>query len=100
MDIDYSLDVRDTYRTFALACIRSGSLAQVLNSVLSRCPQLTEDWPTWVPDWRKPNTAIYVPIEATCRDFDLDGRAIQETRELLSRGMLPITQVYPAGERT
>ncbi|KAH4812526.1 hypothetical protein HBI26_135130 [Parastagonospora nodorum] len=99
MDIDYSLGVRDTYRTFALACISSGRLAQVLNNVLSRCPQYTKDWPTWVPDWRKPSTAIYVPIEATCRDFDLDGRAMQELRDTPSGNMLPITQLYPAGQR-
>ncbi|KAH3953214.1 hypothetical protein HBH64_085480 [Parastagonospora nodorum] len=98
MDIDYSLDVRDTYRTFALACIIGGRLLQVLNNVLSRCPQYTEDWPTWVPDWRQPNKAIYVPIVATCRDFDLDGRAMQKLLENSSGNMLQVTQLYPAGQ--
>jgi hypothetical protein len=99
MDIDYALDVQDTYRAFALACISSGRLTQVLNNVLSRCPQYTEDWPTWVPDWRKPNTAIYVPIEATCPDFDISGRAMHKLRDEPSGNMLPITQLYSAGQR-
>lgn len=53
MDVNYALDVRETYQVFALACARSGHVVDILNAVLSRqYHRCAEHWPSWVPDWR------------------------------------------------
>lgn len=55
MDVDYSLDVRQVYHTFAVACISGGSDVDIFQAVLSRTTfPSSEDWPSWVPDLRKP----------------------------------------------
>lgn len=57
LDVDYALDVRQTYQKFAAACIASDRGAQILYEVFRR-PSSThshqENWPSWVPDWRLP----------------------------------------------
>ncbi|KAL6708208.1 hypothetical protein ACN47E_003392 [Coniothyrium glycines] len=62
MNVDYSLDVRQTYQAFAYACITKGRLIPILNAVLARqFAQIPDDWPSWVPDWRQrplPDVAI------------------------------------------
>jgi len=53
MNIDYSLDVRQTYEAFALATIKSHRPTSIMNALLARQHSLRpEDWPSWVPDWR------------------------------------------------
>ncbi|RYO15439.1 hypothetical protein AA0111_g11665 [Alternaria arborescens] len=53
MNIDYSLDLRQTYEAFALACIRAGKLTKIIEAVLSRQHSPRPDgWMSWVPDWR------------------------------------------------
>jgi hypothetical protein len=53
MDIDYSLDLRQTYEAFALACMRAGKLTTIIESVLSRQHSARPDgWASWAPDWR------------------------------------------------
>jgi hypothetical protein len=53
MDIDYSLDLQQTYESFALACIRAGKLNTIIEAVLSRqhCAR-PQGWASWAPDWR------------------------------------------------
>jgi len=55
MDIDYSLGVRETYETFALACLRASRTERSLiwHAVLLRqhSPR-PATWPSWVPDWQ------------------------------------------------
>jgi hypothetical protein len=63
MKIDYSLNIEETYQALAAACMKSGQKTTILNAVLSRQYKTgVEDWPSWVPDWRKPSTAFYLPI--------------------------------------
>ncbi|RYN85268.1 hypothetical protein AA0120_g8884 [Alternaria tenuissima] len=54
IDIDYSLDVRETYEAFALACLMGKENANLIwKALLMRQhspPPI--DWPSWVPDWR------------------------------------------------
>jgi hypothetical protein len=66
MDIDYSLDVQQTYQTFASAFAAAGRLAAILNAVLARQHSPTpSNWPSWVPDWRlQPTTTISLPLTA------------------------------------
>lgn len=53
MDIDYSLSVRDTIMSFALACIDKGMIARILDTASVRQKPLPcGNWPSWVPDWR------------------------------------------------
>ncbi|ORY06039.1 heterokaryon incompatibility protein-domain-containing protein [Clohesyomyces aquaticus] len=55
MDIDYSLDVSQTYQKFASAVVRSsaGHLAEVMRCILQRRSLVADKlWPSWVPDWR------------------------------------------------
>ena len=48
-DVDYTLDVRDTYHSFALACARAGKIHQLLQAVVHH-NTFTEPthWPSWV----------------------------------------------------
>lgn len=63
MSISYSLTTQQLYQEFAVACIEKARIASVLNAVLARqytpCPP---GWPSWVPDWRKPPTRVYIPL--------------------------------------
>ncbi|KAH8632700.1 hypothetical protein IG631_11334 [Alternaria alternata] len=53
MKIDYSLDLRQTYEAFALACMRAGKLRAIIGAVLSRQDSARpHGWASWVPDWR------------------------------------------------
>jgi hypothetical protein len=53
MVIDYTLDVRTTYRNFAFVCMTSGHAKTILASALARMSDKTAvTWPSWVPDWR------------------------------------------------
>jgi hypothetical protein len=53
IDIDYSLDLQQTYETFALACIRAGKLDTIIEAVLSRQHSARpQGWASWAPDWR------------------------------------------------
>ncbi|RYN58110.1 hypothetical protein AA0114_g1965 [Alternaria tenuissima] len=53
MDIDYSLNLQQTYESFALACIRAGKLNTIIEAVLSRQHSVRpHGWASWVPDWR------------------------------------------------
>ena len=65
MDVDYSSDTRQVYQTFATACIASERAIPLLNAVLSRqyLPS-SEDWPSWVPDWRKPPSTRHVALHS------------------------------------
>jgi hypothetical protein len=57
MDIDYSVDVQQTYYSFALACTKNGSARVILEAALSRRNSpLPEGWRSWVPDWRSPRS--------------------------------------------
>ncbi|KAH3984560.1 hypothetical protein HBI38_072470 [Parastagonospora nodorum] len=55
LDVDYTLDVRQTYQQLAVACIASDRGALTLEEAIRRhsSDQSLEDWPSWVPDWRK-----------------------------------------------
>lgn len=69
MNVDYSLSVRETYHTFAEACIVRGYTIDILNAVLSRqySPK-SKDWPSWVPDWRQPPSNRHIspsPLDFT-----------------------------------
>ncbi|KAB2100272.1 hypothetical protein AG0111_0g11270 [Alternaria gaisen] len=53
MDIDYSLDLKQTYEAFALACMRAGKLTTIIEAVLSRQHSAQQhSWASWAPDWR------------------------------------------------
>jgi hypothetical protein len=53
MDIDYSLDLRQTYEAFALACMRAEQLTTIIEAVLSRQHSAQQhSWASWAPDWR------------------------------------------------
>jgi hypothetical protein len=53
MDIEYSLDLQQTYESFALACIRAGKLNTIIEAVLSRQHSARpQGWASWAPDWR------------------------------------------------
>ena len=53
MDIDYSLDLKQTYEAFALACMRAGGLSRIIEAVLSRQHSAQQhSWASWAPDWR------------------------------------------------
>lgn len=63
IDVDYSLDTRQVYQQFATACIAKAKIIPILNAVLARQdPQSSADWPSWVPDWRKPPSAAFKPL--------------------------------------
>ena len=53
-DIDYSLDVRETYHTFARSCWKQEKVhEQMWQALLSRQHSpLQTDWSSWAPDWR------------------------------------------------
>jgi hypothetical protein len=53
MDIDYSLSVRDTFASFALACVENNMIGRILEaaSVRQRISP-SDDLPSWLPDWR------------------------------------------------
>jgi hypothetical protein len=53
MDIDYSLDLKQMYEAFALACMRAGKLTTIIEAVLSRQHSAQQhSWASWAPDWR------------------------------------------------
>lgn len=55
MDIDYSLDVRETYTAFARACMNTNMGVRVLEAAVDRHSSRSNvDWSSWVPDWRIP----------------------------------------------
>lgn len=55
MDVDYNADVQEVYTRFAIACLRSTAILDLLVAVLERLYRVTKpDWPSWVPDWRRP----------------------------------------------
>jgi hypothetical protein len=62
MDVDYSSDCKQTYQNFASACI--AQRRPVLDLVLARqyAPS-PDDWPSWVPDWRKPPSILHDGFE-------------------------------------
>jgi hypothetical protein len=63
MDIDYSLDTRQTYQAFAAACIAANRGLPLLHCVLSRQYAFSSpEWPSWVPDWRVPPSRVYRPF--------------------------------------
>lgn len=67
LDVDYSLNTRQVYQQFATACIAKAKIVPVLNAVLARQhPQSSGDWPSWVPDWRKPPSAAFKPLRDVC----------------------------------
>jgi hypothetical protein len=56
ININYSLDIRETYEAFALACLMGSENAnRMWEALLMRQHSpLPIDWPSWVPDWRVP----------------------------------------------
>jgi hypothetical protein len=53
MPIDYSWDVYETYRRFALACMADGWTADILRTALAGLDTHSgTNWPSWMPDWR------------------------------------------------
>ncbi|CAI9627609.1 hypothetical protein GT037_009152 [Alternaria burnsii] len=53
MDINYSLDLKQTYEAFALACMRAGKQTTIIEAVLSRQHSAQQhSWASWAPDWR------------------------------------------------
>jgi hypothetical protein len=61
MKIDYSLDVYDTYRNFALACMADGRTHEILDAALARLDSTSTRWPSWVPDWQCNATISSLP---------------------------------------
>jgi hypothetical protein len=62
MDVDYSSDIQQTYQKFASACVSATKhqAAGILHEVLFRqYDPGPDDWPSWVPDWRKPPHTSY-----------------------------------------
>lgn len=51
LDVDYSLNYRELYTAFSIACMRSGRTTQLLQAALRRHNQDSSDWPSWLPDW-------------------------------------------------
>jgi hypothetical protein len=71
IDIDYSLDVRETYEAFALAHLMNTTDAHLIwMAVLRRqhSPQPI-NWPSWVPDWRVPPRRL----QLESYDYDSSG---------------------------
>ena len=57
MNVDYTLNVRDTYITFADACLKVSMTLGLLGAAVTRLHDLKPNlWPSWLPHWRlKPN---------------------------------------------
>ena len=76
INIDYSLDVRETYEAFALACLMDAKTADLIwNALFMRQHSLPPiNWPSWIPDWRIPPQKIG---HGGWRDgYDYDSRKI------------------------
>jgi hypothetical protein len=71
IDIDYAADILQTYTAFSASCIKSGKATTILNAVLARQHTIgTNDWPSWVPDWRKTPCTPYVSLNIYRSDRD------------------------------
>lgn len=63
LTVSYSLSMRQLYQDFATACIAKGRAISLLNSILARqYTPSSADWPSWVPDWRKPPSKAYIAL--------------------------------------
>lgn len=103
LNIDYAADILQTYQRFAVACIDSGQASAILDAVLSRqYTSGTEDWPSWVPDWRKPSVALDLTV-----DHPIDCMVHSSTKLVVSIGsewcfhsmVLPtVTSRFPTGD--
>ena len=48
-EVDYALDVRETYQSFALACFKAGKVTQLLQAAMDRnYIAKSTGWPSWV----------------------------------------------------
>jgi hypothetical protein len=87
MDVNYALDVKDTYQAFASACIRSGRIVSVLQAALWRqFHSCAEDWPSWVPDWRKLDSErpFYASLPSNEYKVRISARVASSSRLLVS----------------
>lgn len=73
MDIDYSSSIQQSYTTFAIACMKSGMVSEVLGAASERRQQaMSSNWPTWVSDWRiQPTQRSRLALEGSRGTFDL-----------------------------
>jgi hypothetical protein len=66
MDIDYSLDAMETYKTFTRAVVRANGSNGVPILAALLCRQYSPrpvSWPSWVPDWQVvPRRRAFVPM--------------------------------------
>tara|TARA_R110002003_G_scaffold123_1_gene11113 strand:- start:377 stop:2065 length:1689 start_codon:yes stop_codon:yes gene_type:complete len=103
MEIDYALDVRQTYQRFAMACVSSRRTMEILNSVLARQYSVTsDDWPSWVPDWREVPSEDHVDIARIMASTLVLPDRIQlylpSLRLLRRSGVLVVDERIAAGE--
>jgi hypothetical protein len=71
MNIDYTLDVRDTYRTFAIVCLKDNKLVQLLVATATRSHDRKPDvWLSWLPDWRLKSKSSNCASEALPTSFN------------------------------
>ncbi|KAI2475627.1 HET domain containing protein [Pyrenophora tritici-repentis] len=77
MDVDYTLDVYDTYKAFPVAClenkvtlspcsVENRMALKLFKAALTRLPNTgTREWPFWVPDWRmEPHNSVCFVVQA------------------------------------
>lgn len=88
MDIDYSLDVRAVFERFAVACLLRDVHSPFRQlepqglephecepSIFNTVPErqfsgVTDDWPSWVPDWSKGPTVHQRMVEHLSLNFE------------------------------
>lgn len=107
MDVNYSTSVLQSYTNFAVACMESGAVAQVLNAALVRqTDQDSADWPSWVPDWRRnavtqPTLALLEPSDSIRGGNDVRRRFFTSMRTPSSTIMaLRIWRALPVHDPT
>ncbi|CAN9411980.1 unnamed protein product [Alternaria alternata] len=100
MNIDYTLDVRKSYKAFALNCWNSlDSEDRMWEAVLSRqhSPRAVH-WPSWVPDWRVAPRGTWklcsLPYE---KDIGLYDSVYTIPHDLHPSGNYPTIEVHKTG---
>lgn len=85
MDVDYSLTLVQTFTKFAIACMQTGHVNDILKAALARPSEPSSDaWPSWVPDWRQsPRKVADLPEYGLISKVDYS----RETSLLISAGV-------------